>query len=458
MSSPGKAIGLLVLIVAALQLPAPANAADDSFIASFTQSAVSLAADGDPAGIGMLRLLLGLDDNYKHLFSDLIEQTQMAETLRKSQHSFEPADQARALKLLEQLAEAEGSASRAAAQNVSTGTRVVVVDFTGGKTQWLAMPREDVEAGELLLRTVECTPELAIFSRNTALPSMVRSGTVRYTASLMGLSIEDGAAIRVRPGPCNAERLTMVLDWRRRRIALPEIASGEQSVAPNQVTIVSLARATRSFTVQTEPGYVYSTYAAPVDSHVDPILARMDPNSPLGIIDSDDDGGWEAAAKLQTFLGTGRLEKFTVSRNDATQGDVAVFVSKQQIPIRAIEAGDPVNVTPENPGWQMIRVPAGRWTVETGDLSSGFDPVLSVFDLKTGELVARNDDADEHTMASRVHLNLRDPTDLAMRVDSADKDSGSTRLVLRPDTVSVRARKHTMPPRIPRVGRSVSKL
>jgi hypothetical protein len=89
-----------------------------------------------------------------------------------------------------------------------------------------------------------------------------------------------------------------------------------------------------------------------------------------------------------------------------------------------------------------MSIPAGEWVISTSDLSPNFDPILSVFDAKTGKLLAHNDAADEHTVVSRVHLRIHEPTELLMRVESADQGGGSTRLEVRHDTDSVRPAKN----------------
>jgi hypothetical protein len=443
MAYPHRFFISLMLLPTALHLaPAGASEQDDRFIESLTRSAVSLAAEGDPSGIGTLRLLLGLDENYRHVFSDLVEQTHLAETLPKSLQSFNAADQVRARRLLEQLGDAEGAATRPAAKTASADTKSVTVNFDKDKTQWIAIPPSPEGSGELVLYTAACTPDLTVFGPSTPLPSTVALGSVRYTASLLGIPTASGAAIRVRPGSCEEPQVTLEFSWHPTRTTLPEVITGYAPIVPDQMTIVALTSASRPFSVQTQPGYVYSVYAAPLDSDVDPILARLDPDKDLALIDSDDDGGWRTAAKLDAIVGTGRLEKFTVSRNNATQGNVAVFVTAQAIPLRDREAASVIDVTAVTPGWERICLPAGAWVVETTDLSTDFDPILSVFDAKSGKLLARNDDADEHTVASRVKIDLHESSELVMRVDSADKGGGSTHLAVRPDTARTRPTKH----------------
>jgi hypothetical protein len=186
-------------------------------------------------------------------------------------------------------------------------------------------------------------------------------------------------------------------------------------------------------------------------------LARINPDNELAIIDSDDDSGWQTAAKLEAFPGTGRVEKFTVNRNDATRGNVAVLVSKQPIPLRDADAADSVDATAQTPGWERFRLAAGAWIIDTADLSANFDPILSVFDAKTGKLLARNDDADVHTVASRVHIKLREPSELVMRVESADKGGGSTRLQIRADKEVTHPVKHLRHSRAVQSSPSISK-
>jgi hypothetical protein len=430
MNTYGKfASHAIVIIIIMMQPPVAIFAAnlEKDFPVSLTQSAVSLAVDGDPGAIGILRLLLRLDKNSQYAFSHLMEQTELIGELPLALKAFEPGERIRAEGLLEELAELQGASSISNALTVRVPASRVKVTLKDDEPQWFFILPLAGGPTHVLVRTPQCLPEVSVFDKDVRFPAKTRAGIVRYKDLILGFSINGGVAVRIRRGLCDSNEFPLGLEWQMASKTLDQGDDGksEADMAGNEVTTIALRGASRSFTVQTEPGFVYRVFAASPSGDVYPILARIDPARPISISDSDATHDVRDAAMLTQFLGTGKSEHFSVSRNGVAEGNVELLVTKHAIRRRDVGQTDVLDVTTDSAAWQLIRLPPGTWYLETRNLSPNFDPVLSVFDAATGKLLERNDDASRRTVASHIRLNLRGYTDLAICMSAASTNGGS---------------------------------
>jgi hypothetical protein len=343
-------------------------------------------------------------------------------------------DQRRTIDALgKRIATLQGSAARAAASTVTVGT--VDVDLDNSPTQWLVVDGKLEGPAELYVQSADCTPNIVAFPAAARLPARPLGGQVRFSAQLNSIPASGPIALRITAGNCEEAVVSLQISRTAPRVALTVEPRGTStsarpfnhypSVTTDQLTVISLEqRAAQTFSIQTEPGFVYEAYAAPLATNLDPALIRADLENPGGFSDANDDDGWQLGARLNQFVGTGRLEHFAVTRTKSGRGDVGVLVRRD--PVLLLNPATPTPVSKGTSTWRRMTLTAGTWSLRTTDLPPGLDPVLTAYDGSSGAALAMNDDGEDGDPAARVLLKLERPTDIIIRLDSLQGDGDCT--------------------------------
>jgi hypothetical protein len=427
---------LLAAVVAALSGPASANPDEHEFLAAFAEATIAAAVRGEPSALGSLSILLDMPAPWRDTVLGTVERSDLIAALVKL-GSARPGLERREIDALSQrIAELQGQESRAVTSSVAPGA--VAVDLGSAAVHWLLVAGLPAGPGELLVQSPHCTPDIVAFPGTESLPIQPLNGQVRLSAQLTSISYSGPMALRIKPGDCEDEDLTLQLSHAAARIdfAVQSVDSGSASapidrfpaIAVDQLTVIPLERrSAQTFAVPTQPGFVYEVYAAPMTMNLDPVLIRADSEKLGDLVDASDDNGWELGAHLTAIVGTGRLEKFAVIRNASSgQGDVALLVRREAVPTLEPSSTTTALVSGSQPTWRRMRLPAGTWSIRTGNLSRSFDPMLTVYDGISGRELETNDDAHEGDPTARVTVELNESREIVIRLDSVNGEGECT--------------------------------
>jgi hypothetical protein len=431
-------VGCILALAAGITpqiISAPAHADDSAIVANFaaalTDASLAESLQGNASAFEQVSTLLALPEPWRSLVIGRIESSDFLTNLAAADMHLSPAELHAFERFKTSLGEAQGSKTWPTAQILAFHAGEFTVDFSEHDTNWVVVDGTASAASELFIRSDSCTPEVAVFPNLRQLPSRPADVAARYASDIVSLPTQARIAIRLRRNDCPTQKISFTTEWGepRRRI----FAEDTQTivVAANQVCIVSLSPShPRSFNVQTEGGYLYDVFAAPLSSDTDPALMHPDRSDPAKPDMVDDDGGWELGSRLSSILGTGDLEKFAVISAKDGGGEVALYMEQRPVPIYDPESHQLIEVGAKTPQWVRLHVPEGRWRVKTTHLSTGFDPALVIHGGEHLDVLGENDDVKEGDPAAEVSLTLQAPGDLFVEIMSVNHESGTVQLSL----------------------------
>ena len=419
----------LAAAIYALSAPVIASADEEGFLDALATATISAAVRGESSALASLSILLDMPSPWRDTVLTAVEQSDLIPRLGDLRRAGDGSERRKIDVFSQRVAALQGQETRPGAVNVELGD--VSVDLGNEAMQWVLVTGLPSDVGELVVQTPHCTPDIVAFPGSGSLPIKPVPGQVRLSAQLASIPHSGPVALRIKQGDCESPNLSLQLSPGVARVDF-ELESGHPettaegvhhfpSLALDRLTVVQLGhRSARTFSIPTHSGFVYEVYAAPLTAKLDPALLRGDPQNPGEVIDESDDDGWELGAHLGQFVGTGRAEQLAVTRINDERGDVAVLVRRAPVPELDPSTAGPTGVFTASSTWRRVSLAAGNWSITTTDVSEGLDPMLTVYDGKTGTVLGSNDDIDysRGDLAARVLLHLDQPQEVVIRLDS----------------------------------------